>query len=452
MPKTKEIFEKISFEEQREIAIDLIQYHGVFYKFWDLVRPTYTNSKKYQTACVVFNKDNDCIDFIINKKFWSKLSNVQKNFIICHECLHVMLEHGERACSLLSRLNPELTNACLDIPINEMLVKYFGFSRKEVDPRSRFCWSNTVFKKENLPTDQSFEFYFNKIKDNKDIPKITMSGMGSGDSDDGGIETGSHDNLKSFNGEDASKKIQDLLDELSEEELASLKDISERIDRAQNNKGKNGNNSGGKVAGSKSGSFSKVIGKMKPKPKKKWESVIRKWSMRFSKNEKEENHWLVKSRRNNLISTDFFIPSEIECEIKKTDNDKIDVWMFLDTSGSCEALAPRFWRAAKSLPKDKFNVHYYCFDTRVYKLSEQDINKGKLYGFGGTSFRILEQYIQQSIKKEKKKYPAAVFVLTDGFGDMVKPQDEKKWYWFLSERYLALIPKRSHTFMLDEFE
>ena len=448
MAKTKEFFNQISFEEQREIAVDLIQYHGVFYKFWDLVRPVYTNSKKYQTACVVFNKDNQCIDFIINKKFWDKLSTVQKNFIICHECLHVMLEHGSRASSLLSRLNPEITNACLDIPINEMLVKYFGFDRKQVDPKKRFCWVDTIFKKEKLPNDQSFEFYFNKIKEDKDTPKITMCGMGSGEGGDG-LETNSHENLSSFDGPEGEKKIQDMLEELSEEEKASLKDISERMDRAQKNKDDEASN---KIAGTKSGSFSKLIGNIKPKPKKKWESVIKKWSRNFSRNEREENHWLVKSRRNNLINSDFFIPCETECEIKKTDNEKIDVWMLLDTSGSCEGLAPRFWKAAKSLPKERFNVHYYCFDTRVYKLSEKDVKTGKLYGFGGTSYRILEQYIQQSIKKENKKYPAAVFVLTDGYGDPVKPQDEKKWYWFLSDRCTAYIPKKSHTFMLSDFE
>ena len=124
----------------------------------------------------------------------------------------------------------------------------------------------------------------------------------------------------------------------------------------------------------------------------------------------------------------------------------------LDTSGSCADLAPRFWRAANSLPKEKFNVHYYCFDTQVYKLKDSDINAGKLYGFGGTCFIAIENFIQKSIKKEGKKYPAAVFVLTDGYGTNVKPQDAKKWYWFLSEDNKSCIPKESHTFSLKDFE
>ena len=45
--KFNQEFETLSFEEHREISINIIKYHGVFYKFWDLVRPSFTNSKKY---------------------------------------------------------------------------------------------------------------------------------------------------------------------------------------------------------------------------------------------------------------------------------------------------------------------------------------------------------------------------------------------------------------------
>jgi predicted metal-dependent peptidase len=455
MKSQKEQFESLSYEEEREIAVNIIKYHGVFYKFWDLVKPSYTNSKKYPTACVVFNKENECIDFFINKKFWKKLSQEQKNFIICHECLHVILEHGKRACSTTARLNPEMVNACLDIPINEMLAKYFNFERKEIDPKRKYCWADTVFPKQKLPNDQSYEFYFNKFKNDKDTSKISMSGMGSGESSGEEIETNNHEGLSSFNEKKAESKIEEFVNSLSEEEKESLKEIADRIERSsqKNNSTKDDENDS-KTAGTSSGSLSKLIGKIKPKPKKKWETVIKKWSQKFSRAEKEDLHWLVKSRRHSLIDTDFFIASDTGQEIKKNNNEKIDVWMFLDTSGSCESLAPRFWKAANSLPKDKFNVFYHCFDTQVFKLNEKDVERGKLYGFGGTSFIALENFIQKTLKKEGKKYSniGAVFVITDGMGDYIKPENPKKWYWFLSENYTHCIPKNSYTFILKDFE
>jgi predicted metal-dependent peptidase len=446
--KTKEDRESLSYADFSEISKDIIKYHGVFYKFWDLIRPSYTNSKNVPTACVVFNKENQCVDFLINKKFWDKLSQEKKNFIVCHECLHVILEHGKRACSISVKLNPEITNACLDIPINEMLVKYFGFNKKDIDPKGKFCWANTVFPKEKVPNDKGYEFYFNKMKNDSECAKVSICGMGSGESSDCDLETNSHESLDSFNDESAQKSIQDLADSLSEEETASLKDICDRIARNEEN------NQDSKITsrGNTAGGMVKLLGKVKPKRKRKWETVIKKWSLKFSRTDREENHWLVKARRNSLINTEFFIPSDIECEIKKTKDEKVDVWMMLDTSGSCADLAPRFWRAANSLPKEKFNVHYYCFDTQVYKLKDSDVNAGKLYGFGGTCFISIENFIQKSIKKEGKKYPAAVFVLTDGAGTNVKPQDPKKWYWFLSEDNKYCIPKDSHIFSLKDFE
>ncbi len=87
-------------------------------------------------------------------------------------------------------------------------------------------------------------------------------------------------------------------------------------------------------------------------------------------------------------------------------------------------------------------------------INQKDIETGKLYGFGGTSFIALESFIQKTIKKEGKKYSniGAVFVITDGAGDYIKPENPKKWYWFLSENYTHCIPKNSHTFLLKDFE
>jgi predicted metal-dependent peptidase len=448
--KSKIEFEAISYEENNEISQSIISHHGVFYQFWQLVRPRYTNSKKYPTACVVFNRENNCIDFIINKKFWNKRTAAQKTFIICHECLHVMLEHGSRASSTLAKINPVMVNACLDIPINEMLVKYFDFNRKEIDKRNKFCWANTVFKEKDVPNDKSYEYYFNKFKNDPDTQEISMCGMGSEESGDGELETNSHENLNSFNNEDAKKQIEDLIDSLSDEEKESLKDIAQRIDRNS----KDGDSKNGKMAGTGSGGLTKIMGNIKPKPKRKWESIIKKWSQKITRKERDQTHWISRNRRASSICSDMFLPSEMEHEIKKNSGDKIDVWMFLDTSGSCIDLAPRFWKASRSLPADKFNVKYHCFDTEVFKLNETDVKEGKLYGFMGTSFIALESFIQQTIKKEGKRYSniGAVFVITDGYGDYIKPEKPKKWYWFLSTDCKEYIPRDSHIFSLKEFE
>ena len=120
----------------------------------------------------------------------------------------------------------------------------------------------------------------------------------------------------------------------------------------------------------------------------------------------------------------------------------------MDTSGSCFNLAERFFKAALTLNPKKFNIRLFCFDCSVV---ETDIKSQKLYGGGGTSFKAIEDKIQEIVGKGEK-YPHAVFIITDGYGNKVIPQFPKKWHWFLSENYLNFIPKESHKYMLNDFE
>ena len=131
------------------------------------------------------------------------------------------------------------------------------------------------------------------------------------------------------------------------------------------------------------------------------------------------------------------------------DEQQIEVYFFLDTSGSCAHLKERFFTAAASIPPNKFKIRLFCFDTKVYDVS---LEEGKLYGFGGTAFDIIEEKIQEVMKAEKVPYPRAVFVISDGMGNTVKPQKPVVWYWFLTERYTQYIPKESHIFDLRDFE
>lgn len=51
------------------------------------------------------------------------------------------------------------------------------------------------------------------------------------------------------------------------------------------------------------------------------------------------------------------------------------------------------------------------------------------------------------------RYPEAVFVITDGYGNRVKPARPEKWYWFLTpggSRYC--IPKECNIYNLQDYE
>ncbi|MFM0827348.1 hypothetical protein, partial [Klebsiella oxytoca] len=80
---------------------------------------------------------------------------------------------------------------------------------------------------------------------------------------------------------------------------------------------------------------------------------------------------------------------------------------------------------------------------------------------------ILESEIQNELNKgggTKKtldgkevpmitKYPEAVFVITDGYGNNVKPEKPDNWYWFITEGGVKTYIDRECNFHnLGDFE
>ena len=417
------MLELLSFNEYQKILNSLVNHHAVFYQFWRLVKPRYCET--IDTACVSFNNDGKCVDFLINKDFWDSISEEKKQFVICHECMHVINSHGKRIAKKFDQY-AEQANCAMDIVVNESLIKYFGFNKTSIDPKNEYAWFDSFFKDRNdIAKNNSFEYYLNKIiEENIEVPQDSRSYVNK------------HTGLNIPN-----KFAQEIINALSDEEADVLKNIAER---AENGKQENSND---KVAGTGTGDLIKTLDKKPMKKKSKWESIIKKFVRSFGKEEADESHWVVRDRRIHNLSSNIFLPSEIECEVRKTNKEKIKTYFFMDTSGSCEGLAQRFFNAAKSIDPNKFDVEYYCFDTQVFKV---DIKKNKLFGFGGTSFKCISDFVY----KQKNANPY-VWVLTDGWGDYppIPDKEQEKWSWFLTkdncQRY---IPRGCKTYFLENFE
>jgi hypothetical protein len=185
--------------------------------------------------------------------------------------------------------------------------------------------------------------------------------------------------------------------------------------------------------------------------KSKWETIIKKWAMPLiSEKRQAAERWGMPHRRTALMPKNgIYLPIKMDTDQFVPEEDMIEVYFFLDTSGSCWGLKDRFFRAAKSLPPKIFKVRLFSFDDVV---TELDINKNQVRGGGGTSFSIIEQKIQEICKKENKEYPRAVWVMTDGCGTCVHPQFPDRWGWFLSADYRSYIPPGSKIFQLRDFE
>ena len=432
---------KITNEEWMEISNQLEPYHAVFYRIWQMGKPIISDA--ISTAAVRFDEEGKFVEFIFNPELWKKSSLTKKLFIICHESLHIILNHGVRGKD--SGVNGRAANVAMDVVINHLLTRNFDFKREEIDEDNEYCWVDTVFGKNDvIPSDkESFEFYYN----------LFDKQYGDGDMGDGsGQSPQTVDNHESWNSKESStdwsKAIEKLNSELSDEEKESLKTTIKK--HFQKSKSENPDNNLLTPAGHGTGNWTFISGK-KAQKKRKWETVVKKWASKYIKEDSRDvEQWARLNRRMCMLPKTMMLPSEMEIDDRYEDNMRIDVFFFLDTSGSCWNLKDRFFHAAESLPENRFNVRLFCFDTSVVETNLED---RRVYGGGGTCFDIIERHIQKIIQSENIKYPHAVWLLTDGYGTHVNPQFPDRWHWFLTEgAYTNYIDQKSLRFNLADYE
>lgn len=420
---------------QLDFLDKLTEYHRLFYGVFELGNPIFT--EEIDTAGVAFNKETGKIDFLLNEDFFTSLNSKEQLFLVCHEALHVVFAHIER--TKIYKLDLDLSNIAQDIVINELLVNEFGFNRGELPFTKDGCFVDTVFtaseiQKYDIKTNGSFEYYYSLLeKKNKkslkvknidihDLEKVLSEIYSQ-------IPEEVSDNIMRVVAEKmANEEAKDMLKALSEP-------LSDKLDS-------NGTTSLGSHYGI-------VIEKLNKKVK--WEDIVKKKVASLLKVDNREYETFVKRpRRLTCLDEDLFLPEYTDFE--HVLNDKFNIAFFLDSSGSCIGYKNQFFSLAASIPKDKFNVTLYSFDTRVYKL---DIKSKSVQGGGGTSFQPMENTIQNGIKNDpdyRGKYPDLVFVLTDGYGDTIRPALPKNWYWLMTEDYTSYVPKGSNYLMLNSFK
>jgi hypothetical protein len=403
--------DNITNDEWFEISRQLESCHALFYQLWQMGRPIFTDS--IETAAVTFNRQGDFVEFLFNKEFWNSLTFYERCFVIAHECLHVVLNHGLRT---LNNQDPPRTNQALDVVVNHMLTRSFGFDRKQLRDGGDLCWVDTIWGPDTIVSDdESFEYYYRLMPETPVIKVVIL--------DEHGMLGG---NWKEV--------IDKLNEELTTEEKRILQSLIEKHC--------------GQQAGNGEGQWT-FIDVDYVKKKKKWETVIKKWSQKFLKQSiSEDEQWARIARRFNLLSQDLFLPSEMEEDA--VEKDRIPVFLMLDTSGSCQLYKERFWRAGMSLPKQRFDVRLFNFDEKIYETS---FESKRIYGGGGTSFDIIEKHILHLMRTEGIEYPQAIFLISDGYGNTFNPLHPSRWYWFLtSYATLDYIPKGSKVFRLQDYE
>lgn len=405
--------ERFSDEEILNLAAKLEDYHRIFYTFVDSIADVYY-SDAISTAAIHFYKDSKPA-LLINRDFWERHNEREKLFIICHECLHVLLDHGLRNGLSVPGATPILVNKAQDITINEMIVDLFDYDRNDFRDWKKYCWIDTCFEDPSkVLRNETFIYYL----------KLLISQPNKDESSDGNspITLDSHEGLDddgSFEkqaAKDAKQKVaESLAEDLTADELESV--IKALPDTTLK-------------AGTISSNLEAMLEKKKQRQKLKFARLVKKLKRSSMKEIDFDVESFVKDdRRFRDVASqpDTALPGKVEKT--RLQKDRLLTAIFMDISGSCMEYFKTFNDVANAFEAEKntFDIRLFAFDTAVFeiKLGER-IRVG-----GGTSFSIIEKKCLD-LEKETGRYPDCVVIVTDGEGDKVTPTRPSRWIWLLT--------------------
>jgi predicted SprT family Zn-dependent metalloprotease len=419
---------------------------------YNLTEVVYSND--VETACISFDKNGNSLNMKINPIFWNSLNETAKTFVVLHELYHVVYDHGKRIINLGGDFH--LGNIASDIVINHHIYEKVGINREDFDWK-RFCWVETCFSDEdNVPTDKHFEFYYNKLSKQSNINEKELLGTHSNGEDLDNENSSKHqseetnDDKSDFSPDNFSETIKDILEQNPEliDEIAKSPDFAKLGDELKEHLPIHPNlgekHSGLKADFIKSDekpNFNKLMKLLVPKKKDKVDEDLEMWvgtHRRYSA--------FLKQNRNILL------PNIKEEEVF-SGKDKKEVWIFMDSSGSCHGMFHVFSNIVMSLLKEK-NIHCRAFAFGD-DCEEVDVKNHKIGFYSGNAggFDCIEEKILEIKKKEKIKYPDNVVVLSDGgvtFGIKNSLEKPKNWILLINNDHCKqLTPPGGKYFKVD---
>lgn len=431
------------------------------------------------TAGVMWDKQRKKVCFMFNRKFLDRVNHEELKFTIAHEANHVFRGHIFQLRDEVDkrqRMNEDSRkinrfcrkfNLASDCVINDSLTNLYKFPRLDwVGYMETKIYKDTSLiefaTKCHIPPEHFVELNpdLGDIKATlhkgdiikipgrpiygKDLVKVDcqdltamdvfylipeQEGEGSGDGEgEGGGDNGveNHEGWKSFLNDDGTMDrdfvdaMRDFIEEhmddsaMSDDEMSQVDDMKEAMENSLDSyASKAGKEALGKARrvghGDESLNWNKILSAL-------------------VETRKFHDVWHRPNRKLVEVFPDVILPSTEYTE-------KQEIFVAIDSSGSIDYSALSLFATVLKNSPATIEIKAISFDCRCYEYDVKGNEPPK--GGGGTNFGIIERYIQDNFKK----YPKAVFVLTDGCGSSVQPQYPNRWCWILygysSEAYCA---------------
>ena len=321
-------------------------------------------------SCDTAYTDGEKICF--SPKFMESLSDMELDFVLMHEVMHVALKHCNRGL----KYNQELFNIACDIVVNSNILKSKGMNLDAIKVNGNISMHQIEGKEGYLFTAE--EVYEKLLKNGNRIPSL-------------GFDDHSKWEMDKEREDDVNAKI------------IAIKDME---DRAHQN-GKPG-------VGSIPAGVERLVKELK-ESRVNWRELLNE----FIEFEINDYTFTPPDRR---YDAEFFMPS-----FSEMDENLEDVLFMVDTSGSMSiediTLVYSEINGAIQAFEGRLKGLIGFFDAKVYDPipfdSSIDLTKIIPKGGGGTSFHNVFRYVMQM--ENKPKY---LIILTDGYATF--PKEEEK--------------------------
>lgn len=426
-------------------------------RVYHLGTPRFTDS--IPTASLTMTENGKPV-FSFNRVFFDSLGQIALVFVLLHETLHFVFCHHLRCHDRL----PALWNIATDLVTNAFLLQKVGFAK--ISSRSFQKFLESAITLANLPiaptSNQLLNLTAEEVYDllaenlqgvlgkasslnacdehiwlesnaegdsgqckspDENLEGVENSEDGSSEPDagsvseqdetlDGDLQSGQEglSNLEGGGEEDSSG----FSAEAGSEQSDPLDELAERAQRVFRDWLPGwGNAPSGEL---------RAIGEIDKLSNVDWDYILSRRIASCIQLVLEER-WAPPNRKIAWLYPDVLLPAEHQVEQCQT-----SVLMAIDSSGSItRSVLDRLLSVARSIPTDRVELTTISFDTWVYPVDIWQ-NVPAIRGGGGTSFKTIENFAQQS-----SRYPDLIVVLTDGLAPRPTVQHPQRWFWIITQ-------------------
>ena len=305
---------------------------------------------------------------VVDPAFVNRLSDLELQFILLHEIMHIILNH----CARGKGLDAQVYNVACDIVVNSNILKMFGMAAFYVDGEEVM----------HLAPDEREGYLYDVETVYKMLIDTAKEKM--------------QKNQKLVDSHDAWDDITDssfLEEEWKEEVKNQMKGMGSNCQLPP--------------------SVRKIEEKMEYRSKLDWRWLLRD----FIQKQCEQYDYFFTRPDRRFSDADFILPSFCKVEELIVKN----IWFCVDTSASVdgELLQIAFNEIKSAILQCKnLSGKLSFFDTRVTTPQDfegiESLEKCEPQGGGGTSFHAIFKYMHQYMRD---KLPKAIIILTDGYAE-----------------------------------